>query len=154
MVTFALWEEGLVVAKGNPKRILGIGDLARKDVTLINREVGAGSRFLLDCLLKEQGITARRARGYDQVAYGHIPAAWHVRSGNADCCMATQAAALLFGLDFLPLAGERYDLVIPERYFGLQAVQVLLDVMNRSALRRELEALGGYDTSQTGRMLT
>jgi putative molybdopterin biosynthesis protein len=151
VVTFASWEEGLLLARANPKKISGVADLLRRDVTLINREIGAGARFLLDGLLEREGIAPSQVRGYDQISGGHVLAAWHVHIGKADCCIATRAAARVFGLDFIPLACERYDLVIPELYWKLPKVQVILDVLNRSSLRRELEALGGYDTSQTGR---
>jgi putative molybdopterin biosynthesis protein len=153
VATFASWEEGLVVAKGNPKRISRVQDLGRRGLTLVNREVGAGSRYLLDSLLEKAGISSKRIRGYDQIAYGHILAAWHVHSGRADCCVATAASARVFGLDFIPLVAERFDLVIPNRYWDLDSVQILLDALNRSSLRKELEALGGYDTSQTGRLV-
>ena len=153
VVTFANWEEGLVVARGNPKRIRNAEHLSRNDLTWINREPGSGSRFLLDSLLQTHGIAAETVRGYERIAFGHISAAWHVVSGDVDGCIAVRAAAQVFGLGFIPLLSERYDLIIPEPYLGLQTVQIMLDVMNRSSLKRELEALGGYDTSQTGRIL-
>ncbi len=80
-------------------------------------------------------------------------AAWHVYSGKADCCIATRAAARVFGLHFLPLSCESYDLVIPEHCFDQPAVQAVLDTLSRASFRHELEALGGYDTSQTGSLL-
>ena len=154
VVTFASWEEGLVVAAANPKGISGVGDLVRPEVTIVNREIGAGARLLLDTALKSEGISPASVHGYDQTAAGHVMAAWHVWSGKADCCIATRAAARVLGLHFLPLAGERYDLVIPERCFDLPAVQSVLDTLNRASFRSELEALGGYDTSQTGRLVS
>jgi putative molybdopterin biosynthesis protein len=150
IVTFASWEEGLVVASANPKEISGVADLVRREVTIINREVGAGARLLLDSFLEREGISPGKVCGYGQTAGGHILAAWHVHSGKADCCIATRAAARVFGLSFIPLACERYDLVIPERCFDLPAIQVVLDALNRASLKNELEALGGYDTSKTG----
>jgi putative molybdopterin biosynthesis protein len=150
VVIFASWEEGLVVAAANPKGISGVADLMRPDVTIINREVGAGARLLLDTALKREGIAPSHVRGYGQTAGGHVMAAWHVQNGKADCCIATRAAARVFGLHFLPLACERYDLVIPEHDFDLPAVQSVLDTISRASFRNELEALGGYDTSRTG----
>lgn len=147
---FAVWEEGIVVAKGNPKGVREIADFARKGVALVNREPGSGSRSLLDSSLKRLGIASSRVRGYKQMAHGHLPAAWQVRTGQADCCVATRAAARLFGLDFVPLVSERYDLVIRKQHLALPAVQQLLDTLNRTAFRRELEGLGGYDTSGAG----
>ncbi len=154
VVTFASWEEGLVVAAGSPKGIRGVADLVRPDVAVINREVGSGSRFLLDSSLKRAGIPAARVRGYDQVTGGHIMAAWHVHTGKADCCIATRAAARVFGLAFIPLVSERYDLVIPLQYWPTPQVQATLDALNHASFRSELEALGGYDTTQTGRLVT
>jgi putative molybdopterin biosynthesis protein len=154
VITFAEWEEGIVTACGNPKSIRGIEDLARADIAIVNREEGAGSRRLLDTRLAQLGIDSGRVRGYESEAPGHLPAAWQVRSGAADCCIATRAAARVFGLGFIPLAGERYDLAIRRRDLDLPAVAALLDVLSRAAFRRELEGLGGYDTRGTGdRML-
>jgi putative molybdopterin biosynthesis protein len=149
-VTFAIWEQGLVFTGGNPKNIREVGDLARKDIRFINREKGAGSRDLLDRELRRAGIAPATVRGYDKIAYGHLPAALAVSSGDADCCIATRSAAQAFGLDFLPLATERYDLVIRRSFAKLPAVEALLDGLNRSAIRRKLELLAGYDTSHTG----
>ncbi|MBI2680054.1 MAG: helix-turn-helix domain-containing protein [Candidatus Solibacter usitatus] len=154
VVSLALWEEGLLVARGNPKHIHGVEDLARKGITLINREPGAGSRILLDRALGRLGIDARHVAGYDQLAHGHLPAAWRVRNGDGDCCVATRTVARAAGLDFIPLASERYDLVMRKRQLSLPAIQQLLETLNRSAFRRELEELGGYDASQAGARLS
>jgi len=150
VVTFAIWEQGLVFAAGNPKNIRGVEDLARPAVTLVNREKGAGSRDLLDRELERAGIAARSVKGYNRMAHGHLPAALAVSLGEADCCIATRSAAQAFGLGFLPLATERYDLVIRRQFVKLPAVEALLDGLNRAALRRRLELLAGYDTSHTG----
>jgi len=150
---FAVWEEGIVVAKGNPKAIREIADFARKGIALVNREPGSGSRSLLDSSLKRLGIASSKVTGYKQVAHGHLPAAWQVRMGHADCCVATRAAARVFGLDFIPLISERYDLVIRKQHIALPGMQLLLDTLNRTAFRRELEGLGGYDTSGAGKRM-
>jgi molybdate-binding protein/DNA-binding XRE family transcriptional regulator len=153
VITFAVWEEGIVVARGNPKAIREIADFARKGVALVNREPGSGSRSLVDSSLKRLGIPSSKVKGYDRVAHGHLPAAWQVRTEDADCCVATRAAARVFGLDFVPLISERYDLVIRKQHLALPAVQLVLDTLNRTALRRELEGLGGYDTSGAGKQV-
>lgn len=93
VISYAIWEEGIVVARGNPKSIKGIVDLARKDVVIVNREPGAGSRFLLDSHLQRFGITAKAIKGYQEIAVGHLPAAWQVKNGRVDCCLATKTAA-------------------------------------------------------------
>jgi len=91
-----------------------------------------------------------RIQGYERVAHGHLAAAYCVVSREADVCLATRSAAKTFGLDFTPLHSERYDLVIRKRTADLPAVKAFLDVLQRSTLRRKLEVLAGYDTSETG----
>ncbi len=153
VVSFAVWEEGILTAGGNPKGIRGIEDLGRKGVRIVNREPGAGSRFLLDSHLERLKIDPRKVTGYKHLASGHLPAAWQVRNGAADCCIATRAAARLFGLGFIPLVSERYDLAIRRQHLDLPTVQVLLDTLNRSSFRRELEGIGGYDTRTAGQRM-
>jgi molybdate-binding protein/DNA-binding XRE family transcriptional regulator len=150
VIGFAIWDEGLVVAAANPKRIRSTADIARKDVTVVNREAGAGCRILLDVHLEKLGVAADAVNGYNQIAYGHLHAAWSVLTGKADCCIATKAAARVFGLDFVPLLRERYDLVIRKPNLNQPIVQTLLETLGRSAFRRELEGLGGYDTTPAG----
>jgi molybdate-binding protein len=84
------------------------------------------------------------------LAPGHLPAAWQVQSGAVDCCLSTRAAARVFGLNFIPVVSERYDLVIRKQHLDLPRMQNLLDTLSRSDFRRELEGLGGYDTRVTG----
>ena len=148
VISYAVWEEGLVTARGNPKQIKI--DLQRRLHGFPNRETGAGSRKLLDANLKRLGIAGKQVRGYDGTAPGHLPAAWQVQTGAADCCIATRAAARVLGLGFIPLVSERYDLALRRQHLDLPGVQALLDTLSRSSFRRELESLGGYDTRDTG----
>jgi putative molybdopterin biosynthesis protein len=150
VVSYAIWQEGIVLARGNPKNIKGIEDLMRKNVMIVNRETGSGSRNLLDSQLRRAGIVPKAVRGYEEIASGHLPAAWQVKNGHADCCLATKTAACVFGLDFIPLESERYDLVIHNHNLSNPSVQILLDTLSRTAFRRELEGLGGYDTRSAG----
>ena len=150
VVTFARWEEGLVLKPGNPKHVRKPEDLGRKGVRFINRETGSGSRALLDKLLKKASVPVSKVQGYDRVAYGHLAAAYSVLADEADACVATRSAAQAFRLDFVPLHSARYDLVMRQRTAGLPSVKAFLDVLQRAALRRKLEVLAGYDTSQTG----
>lgn len=150
VISYAIWEEGIVLARGNPKGIKRIEDLARKNVTIVNREPGSGSRLLLDSHLQRAGVAPRAVKGYQNIASGHLPAAWQVKSGQVDCCMATKTAACVFGLDFISLESERYDLVMHEHNLNHPSVQILLDTLGRAAFRRELEGLGGYDTRIAG----
>jgi putative molybdopterin biosynthesis protein len=149
-VTFAQWEEGLVTAAGNPKRIRNVGDLTRKNVRFTNRQVGSGSRMLLDKLLKESGVPETRVKGYDRIAQGHLEAAYSVASREADCCLSTRAAAQAFGMSFVPLHAERFDFVMRKETLNLPTAKAFMDVLQRNALRRMLEHVAGYDTSLTG----
>jgi molybdate-binding protein/DNA-binding XRE family transcriptional regulator len=153
VVSFAVWEEGILAAHGNPKGIRGIEDFARAGVNIVNREKGAGARNLLDAELSRLKINSKKVRGYDQKAAGHLPAAWQVATGSADCCISTRAAARVFGLHFIPLVSERYDLAVRREHLDLPGVQALLDALNRSGFRRELESLGGYDARAAGQRM-
>jgi len=107
----------------------------------------------LDTHLKRLKIAAKNVRGYTSVAAGHLAAAWQVRTDMADCCIATRAASRLFGLGFIPLVSERYDLAIRREHLNLPSVQTLFDTLSRSTFRRELESTGGYDASASGQRL-
>jgi molybdate-binding protein len=98
-------------------------------------------------------MDGRTIRGYQHLASGHLAAAWQVRNGDVDCCIATRAAARAFGVEFIPLVAERYDLVVRRDHLGLPTVQALLDTLNRSGFRRDLESMGGYDTASSGRRM-
>jgi len=150
VIGFSNWEQGIVVARGNPKAVHTIADFARKGVVMVNREPGAAVRFMLDAKLEKLGISAKAVRGYNTIARGHLPAAMQVMAGAADCCIATKAAARVFGLDFIPLVSERYDLVLRKKSLDMPEVQALFDTLGRAAFRQELEAMGGYDTSPAG----
>jgi molybdate-binding protein/DNA-binding XRE family transcriptional regulator len=150
VITFARWEEGFVVASGNPKKIQSVEDLRRKNVVIINREPGSGSRSLLDGMMSSANLSPKNVSGYTVIAYGHLSAAHAVLAGQVDCCIATRSAAQTFGLDFVPLRSEQYDFVLHRETLRLSAVQAMFDALQRAALRRKLETLAGYDTSQTG----
>ena len=150
LVTFAAWQQGLIVAAGNPRGIRGVEDLAAPDVTIINRQAGSGSRSLLDGLLRRRGIPAASLAGYHQEAGGHLAVARAVATGLADAGVGVQAAASALGLGFVPLEEERYDLVIPNHLLNEPGVQALLELLRRPGLRRRVETLGGYDVSSMG----
>jgi len=153
VISFARWEEGFVVATGNPKGIRRAEDLTKRKVRFVNREAGSGSRLLLDRLLGEAGIPAEKVSGYERFGYGHLAVAYMVLTGDADCCLATRAAAQSFQLDFVPLQGERYDFVMRRKTLETPAAQAFVDVLQRASLRRKLEVLAGYDTTRTGAVL-
>jgi len=150
IISYAIWEEGLVVAKGNPKNIDGIADLARKDVRITNREPGAGCRRLLDDLLRKKGISGKQVNGYDRVTVGHMPAARLVRSGEFDCCVSTRAVARALSLDFIPLAEKPYHLIVRRSQLKDPAIRALIETLGRASFRREVEACTGYDMRTAG----
>jgi len=153
VVTFATWEEGLMVRAGNPKGIRDVGDLARRDVGIVNREKGSGARLLLDGKLSAGGVAPTEVKGYERTAASHFEVARQIAEGHADTGVGIGSAAKLLGLDFVPLQRERYDLVIPTPFLTRHpALANLLDTIVSRAFRTEIEALGGYDTSETGKV--
>src|SRR6266436_7244972 len=151
VVTFAHWEEGLIVMQGNPKKIRSITDLARPAVKIVNRESGSGARRLLDRELEAAGIQRAKVKGYGDEVFSHLEVASRVKAGMVNTGIGVQAAASIFGLDFIPLQRERYDLVIPRAHYEtLPGLKTLLDTIVSKPFRDEIEALGGYDTRATG----
>ena len=150
LVTFADWQQGLILAPGNPKDIRGVEDLATPEITIVNRPAGSGSRSLLDRLLQQRSIPSTEVAGYRQEVGGHLAVAASVASGLVDAGVAVQSVASTMGLGFVPLEEERYDLVIPNHFLNQPEVQVLLDLLDRPSLHRRVEALGGYDVSAMG----
>ncbi len=146
-------EQGLIVPKGNPKEIKGISDLVREDVTFINRQKGAGTRVLLDYYLHRQGIDPKNIKGYSLEEYTHTSVAVAVLSGVADVGMGVMAAAKALGLDFIPVATEQYDLVIPEEFFEDEKIQRMLEVIRGDSFKKKVLALGGYGVESTGQFV-
>jgi putative molybdopterin biosynthesis protein len=150
VVTLVNREQGLIVAPGNPKGIRGLEDLTRSDLTFVNRKTGSGTRLWLDYQLGQQGIKPAQIRGYTTEVSTHREVAEAVRQGRADLGLAVYAAARAANLDFIPLLEERFDLVIPEEHYRNPLLAPALETINSAAFRREVAALGGYDTSHTG----
>lgn len=152
LVNLAYREQGLIVAKGNPLGIGNVKDLTQ-DVVFINRQRGAGTRILLDYLLKQEGIDPADITGYDREEYTHMAVAAAILDGVADAGMGILAAALALDLDFVPVTTERYDLAIPNEFLGLPPIVALLKVMESDNFKKKVAALGGYDTSLTGQII-
>jgi len=154
VVRFAAWEEGLLLRKGNPKGVKGIADLARPNVRLMNREQGAGARLLLDHLLAKSGISSRAVRGYEALCSSQLGLGRAIVEGKADVGIGAQAVGHFYDLDFIPLQEERYDLVIPTKYFHAHpGMKMFLDTLVTRGFRQEIEALGGYDTKEIGKII-
>jgi molybdate-binding protein len=153
IVTYATWEQGIVVRRGNPKGIRSVDDLARPDVTVVNRERGSGSRQLLDDALDASGIEGTQVQGYDTVVGTHMAVAHRVVSGAADAGIALRAVAHALDLSFVSLAELRFDLVIPAAHMEHETVRLMLEVLQSKSFRAELAALPGYEVSRTGSTL-
>ncbi len=152
--------QGLIVPAGNPKAIFALADLLRDDVIFVNRQPGAGTRVLLDHALKNhtlknQSPTSDRIKGYANEASSHLAVATLVANGQVDCGLGIQAAAQAYGLGFVPLFDERYDLAIPTRHYESSLLEPLLDLLRRpvSDFLQRVAALGGYDTENMGTVM-
>lgn len=154
VVALANRQQGLLVPRGNPRNIQTIDDLKRKDVNYVNRQRGAGTRILLDYLLNLRGIAPDAIRGYNQEEFTHLAVAAAVASGRADCGLGIAAAAKALDLDFVPLAQERYDLVIPVEYATSALLAPLFDVLLEKSFQHEVAGLPGYDVSMMGKLIT
>lgn len=153
VVTFASWEQGLMVKVGNPKGILDVADLVRKDVVLVNREEGSGARLLLDHRLAIATVRPKQIRGYSQIVGSHLDVGRLIAQGQADVGMGMRSVAWLLGLDFVPLQEDRYDLVICTKFLTAHpGLSALLDTIASRSFRTEIEALGGYDTRDAGKI--
>lgn len=153
LVTLVGRQQGLLVKKGNPKSIQSLEDLARPDVTFVNRQRGAGTRVLLDYHLGLLGIDPTEIRGYDQEEYTHLAVAVAVVSARADCGLGIAAAAQALDLEFIRLFDERYDLVIPVEHYQSQLLEPLLMLLEDPKYRQTVGGLPGYDTSQMGKLV-
>ncbi|MBH0199702.1 MAG: helix-turn-helix domain-containing protein [Nitrospira sp.] len=151
VVTFATWEEGFLVRRGNPKSIRTAADLADPMVTLVNREDGSGARLLLDQQLRSGGIDPKQVRGYARLVASHFDVARTIAECHADVGIGIRSAAQQFNLDFIPLQAARYDLVVPKPYLTSHPTLThLFEALVSRSFRNEIEALGGYDTRETG----
>jgi len=150
LITLVQRDQGLMVPPGNPQGLAGLADLARPDVSIINRQRGAGTRLLLDYRLRQLGIVPESVRGYAREEYTHLAVAAAVASGVATCGLGIRAAARALGLDFVPLEKERYDLVIPLAYLDTGPLQKLLGLLADARFRDAVAALPGYDVTLMG----
>jgi len=146
-------EQGLIVAKGNPKGITSLSDLLRQEVSFVNRQRGSGTRVLLDYKLKEIGVDPQQIKGYQRVEFTHLALAAAIASGTADVGLGIMAAARALDLDFVPLLKERYDLIIPRLYYESVFLEPLLAALHQPSFQAEVKALGGYDTSHMGQVV-
>jgi molybdate-binding protein len=153
LINLGSWEEGLLIHPEHPLQLRTIHDLTQPDVTIVNREQGAGSRQILERSLQDAGIPFHRVNGFDQIVHGHLEVAQAIAAGKATAGVSTASVAAAFGLGFIPLHRSRYDLVILKPYLEETPVQQLLSTLGHRRVLSQLKALGGYDTSQTGEVI-
>jgi len=148
VVGFASWREGLVVRPG--AQVRGLDDVAGQGLRLVNREPGAQARTLLDRERLRLGLEPSQLPGYDSQAAGHLQVAAAIVGGLADAGVSSEPAALAYGLDFIPLAEERFDLLLPAKHAASREVQGLLKVLTSPWLLAQLASLPGYDAARCG----
>jgi len=148
VVGFASWREGLVIR--HPAQVTGLGDVARAGLRLVNREPGAQARALLDRERVRLRLDPAELPGYGTQAAGHLQVAAAVAGRLADAGVSSEPAALAYGLDFIPLAEERFDLVLPAKHAASREVQGLLKVLTSPWLLAQLASLPGYDPASCG----
>lgn len=153
VVNFCKREQGLLLEKGNPKGIQGVGDLPGPGLKIVNRPLGTGTRLLLDKELRKAGIEGDRIQGYDRELQRHLDVGLEVLSGRADAGPAIRAVAGLLDLDFIPLRWERFDFLILKDRFFEKGVQLFMNLLHEGAFREQVEYLAGYDLSLCGKMV-
>jgi excisionase family DNA binding protein len=153
IVNFCRREQGLLVAKGNPKGFQGISDLGNQGIKIANRPVGTGTRLLLDKELEKAGIKGTEIEGYQNEFRSHLDVGLEVFAGRADAALAIMPVASLLGLDFVPLRWERYDLLVPKNRFFEQGVQLFLSLLHETQFRDIAQGLEGYDLSMCGKVV-
>ena len=150
MVGFTAWREGLAIRPDLAGTITGLDGVAKHQLRLVNREPGAEARRLLDRERERLGLDPAELAGYDTRADGHLQVASAVAAGLADAGVASEPAARAYGLGFVPLADERFDLVLPGAHLGCREVQGLLKVLTSRWLLAQLASLPGYDATACG----
>lgn len=146
-------EQGLIVARDNPKKINGVKDLTRNEITFINRQKGAGTRFLLDSFLAAEKLLPSDVNGYANEEWNHLGAAAHVSRGTADAAFGISCAASQLGLDFIPLAKEQFDLVFRWSPENKDSLQHLLDLIHFTNFKDSIMELDGYDANDFGKII-
>jgi putative molybdopterin biosynthesis protein len=150
LVVLGYRHQGIIVQKRNPKGIRDIGDFVREDITIANRQPGSGTRLWLDRRLTAMGIDSSQIDGYAAEVNTHYQVSQRISQGKAEAGIAVQGSAEKFGLDFIPLYEERYDLVVPTEAIGDNQFMPLFDRIVSSRFREKVANLGGYNTSRTG----
>ncbi|WP_107602717.1 helix-turn-helix transcriptional regulator [Clostridioides difficile] len=154
LINLAYRMQGFYVAKGNPKEIKTWDDLTKSNITIVNREKGSGTRVLLDGKLRLLNFNGKHIKGYDNEELSHLGVASTVSRGIADVGLGNEKAALqVNNLDFIPLHKERYDLVIKKEDLQNPVYQTIINIINSPEFKAELQGIGGYDLTDTGKTI-
>ena len=153
IVNFCRREQGILVQKGNPKKISAAADLARKGVKIVNRSLSTGTRLLLDRELKKAGISGEKIEGYSYEVSRHLDVGLEILSGRADAGPGIRAVAGLLDIDFIPLRWERFDLMISKERFFDEGIQRFLGLLHEKEFREIATILEGYDVNLGGKMV-
>ena len=153
LVHFAEREQGLMLAPGNPKHILGLADVADRGARFINRQRGSGTRALVDRLLRRGGLAPEALKGYADEEFTHLAVAATIAAGRADAGVGVHAAAARFGLAFVSLGRERYWLAARHRTLGERRMERFLSALRGPALPRLAKRLAGYDAGRAGEIM-
>lgn len=145
--------QGIMVARGNPKKIRGMRDLARRGVRFVNRQHDSATRALFDLLLAAENIDGGAIDGYDNVEFTHAAIAAYVASGMADAGFGLETPAQRFGLDYLPILYERYFFLCPRSVYESQAVDRVLAILRSHEFHKIANTLPGYNAEHCGRTL-
>ena len=146
-------QQGLMVAGGNPLNIREFSDIARDKIRYVNRQKGSGTRILTDYLCAREGLDPAAIYGYDREELTHTSVAAQIVSGSADVGMGIYSAAKLYGLDFIPICIEEYDLIIPDHAWDTPMVRQLIATLKSDAFREKMLSLGGYTVDHPGEVL-
>jgi len=153
VVNFCKREQGLLVAKGNPKNVRGIPDLAKRGITIVNRPAGTGTRLLLENELKKVNIQGDKINGYSNELSRHIDVGLDILSGKADAGLAIRPVASMLNLDFIPIRWERYDLLIAKERFFDKGVQLFIGLLHEKRFYNLATGFDGYDITSSGKVI-
>lgn len=153
LVNFCRREQGLLVAKGNPKGIKSVADLKRAKIRIVNRGLQTGTRLLFDHELKKAGLKPDKIKGYNQEVSKHLDAGLEILAGRVDAAPGIRAIANLLDLDFLPLRWERFDFLIPKEKFFEKSVQSFLGFLKPESIEPLIPGKAGYDLETVGKIV-
>ena len=143
-------QQGLMLAKDNPLGIKKFSDIAQDGCRYVNRQKGSGTRILMDYLCSKEKIHSSNIYGYEREEMTHTSVAAQIASGSADAGLGIFSAAQLYGLDFLPICIEEYDLIIPDYAFENGNVAEMLETMKSEEFKNRLLSMGGYTVDGIG----